>query len=151
MVVGGLIKAAADSVPVSDLLTNHSVSWAGIAGTTRSREVFGVVGLSWGRLVRSCTIFLGCLDGEIFHKYTSYDPYRYPNMNIMLVISSIEIVRLKFGWDFEVEFWSKLWGLSLVDICKLDFDQAWCKILWHALKALISAKSLNPWVICACL
>ena len=26
MVVGGLIKAAADSVPVSDLLTNHSVS-----------------------------------------------------------------------------------------------------------------------------
>ena len=26
MVVGGLIKAAADSVTVSDLLTNHSVS-----------------------------------------------------------------------------------------------------------------------------
>ena len=32
-------------------------------------------------LVHSCTIFLCCLDGEIYERYMNDDPYRNPNMD----------------------------------------------------------------------
>ena len=52
----------------------------------------------------------------------------------------VKILRLKFGWDFQIEFWR--WSLvenlklvgRFVDILKLICDQDWGKNFWCGLK-----------------
>ena len=90
-------------------------------------------------------------------------PLTMPTQNVlmllMLMLSNLSrfwswvvtILKLKFGQDFEVNFWSRLWdwdlvkllkfSWSLVEILKLNFDQL---VQW--IKSVYPYKSTQPLV-----
>ena len=61
----------------------------------------------------------------------------------------VKSLKLKFFEDFEVDIWWSFWGLSLVKILKLNFDQLliWPKITYFG----ESTQSLGPLCIWQCL
>ena len=51
-----------------------------------------------------------------------------------LIWSLVKILRVRFGWDFEPNFCSRLWRLSLVEILKHNFGQYFEAEAWSILK-----------------
>ena len=53
------------------------------------------------------------------------------------------ILKLKYGWDFEAEVWSRFWSWSLVEILKLKFGQEFEAEVWLKFWSWSLVKSLK--------